>query len=183
MATITATVLTMDAPASVQVALAALTVGQTYVVTGVAADGSEWPVPGGNSTAESTSQVLVDNRAPLNGPISYRAVIAGTTTITSNTVTVSAPGITCVLQTLDGTESVRVDLADLTDSRSYETRVGVHRVAGRSRPPTRYDSWTSETTELRVDADAVTTRGLLDLLSSGVPVVKRLQASVLDVPP
>lgn len=179
--TVTASVLTMSAPASTQVVVAGLTVGQSYLVTGLSGAFS-WPVPGGVSTALGASVVLVDNRAPINGPITYQAVVAGTT-YTSGSVTVSAPGMTTVLQSLSGGTKVPVNVSSVADDRSFTARVVAHPVAGRERPPTRYDSWTAEVGKLTIDADGPTTVALKTLLKPGAPVIRRSTVGLLDIPP
>jgi hypothetical protein len=181
MVAVAASLLTLPAPTSVQVSLTGMTIGQPFSVVGSTASGFTWPVPGGVATATATSAILVDNRAPLNGPVTYQLLYGGVT-YTSGSVTVPFTGWKTVLQSLDGDLSVPV-LVNTLDERSVGSRVVTFPVAGRRNPPTRFDSMSVETGSFDVVADETTTAALKTLLASGAPMVRRSTPGFLGINP
>lgn len=169
---VTVSLLTMRAPVSVQVSVTGLTVGAAVTVVGVTAAGDTWDVPGGVLVVTGPTLLLTDNRAPLNGPLTYRVLVGGAVYTSAPPVVVPFAGPKTVLQTLDGTVAVPVRVSGM-DPRSGTTRTASYAVSGRTNPPTRWDVAGATSGIIVVVADQATSVGLTALLASGMPVVRR----------
>lgn len=177
--TLTATLLTASNPRPVQVVLAGTTAGQVYAVKGTTADGASWTVSGGVGVSAGSSVVLTDNRAALNAPITYQAVVDGVT-YTAATVTVTSTSL-AVLQTLDGQTIVPVLIATPTEKRKHDTRSTLFQIAGRSDPAARLDVPGSAQYAWQFDTSSTDTVTMLAILASGSPVVRRLTPGMRDL--
>lgn len=170
MVTITATLVSAGNPSPVQIVALDMPSGEPFVIVGQSATGT-WSVPGGVGVGDGSQVVLIDNRAPLNTPVTYVLTVAGETFETA-TVTVEFSGAS-VLQSLDGQTVVPVRVRDTGDQRDLATRTVAFDVPGRRRPPVRWSTagdgggaWLLET----FGPDS----GLMsELLSTGRPVVLR----------
>lgn len=177
--TLTATLLAAVEPRPVQVVLDGTTAGQAYEVTGTSIDGSRWAVPGGTGTSAGSQILLIDNRAALNTPITYEALVDGET-YAAAPIEVSHDGV-AVLQTIDGLTVVAVEVASTTEPRERPTRSSTSEVAGRSDPAVRLDVPGSYTYEWALETDSVDSLTLETILQSGLPVVRRLVPGMRDL--
>lgn len=176
---LTAVLLAASAPQRVQITLTGTTTGQAFNVVGTSADGARWQVPGGVGVSSGSQILLIDNRAALNTPITYSAVVDGVT-YTAAPVTVSFDGV-AVVQTIDGLTVVGVEVASVTEPRTAVPRSKDFDIAGRSDPAARLEvpgsylyAWEFETQA----ADSFTMRAILE---SGMPIVRRLVPGMRDL--
>ena len=178
---VTATLVSTSAPQPVQVVISGLTAGASVVLTGTAG-GSSWAVPGGSFVSDGSQAVLIDNRAPLNTPVVYEALVEGGAYV-STPITVPFAG-EYILQSLDGRTRVEFVWVDDGVPREFELRGRAFSVPGRRRPPIRYvpggDGGGSVT--VRTETPEAT-RALGDLLVAGRPLVLRTDGNVRDLPP
>lgn len=168
------------APRPVQVVIEGLSAGQSVVVHG-SSGGRSWPIPGGAFAAVEGQVVLVDNRAPVNVPITYAVTVDGVT-INSAPVTV-AYHADHLLQSLDG--RTVVDFVWRDNSLPYQSTVRsvTFDVPGRRRPPVRFAPGGDGGGRIEVRTDSANTGRMADLLRPGRPVVLRTNGSVRDFPP
>ncbi len=176
-----ATLLTAADPQPVQLVLSGLTAADTYRVVGTCGDW-QWSVPGGIGTSvDGSNIVLIDNRAPLNGAVTYSALVNGTE-VTSDPVTVNyADGY--VLQNLRGDRLAAVFVDGYEDAREMGIRANIFRVAGRTDPVGRYDVATSDSFSLTIHALGTDSATVKAMLKAGGPVVLRRTVGDRDVPP
>lgn len=177
--TLTAVLLTASNPRPVQITLAGTSAGQAYEIRGTTSDGLSWPVPGGKGTSAGSQVIVTDNRSALNVPITYSAVVAGVT-YTAAPVTVAWSGIG-VLQTLDGQSIVDIEVASVTEARKRGTRSSVFEVAGRADPAARLDVPGSAVYTWELDTESTDTQAMVGILSTGLPVVRRLVPGLRDL--
>ena len=179
---ITATVLSGEAPAPVQVVITGMTAADLYEVHGTYGD-FRWPLPGGRGVATGDQVVLVDNRAPFNGEVAYTVTIDGTVT-TSNAVELTA-NTYAILQSLNGTARARVEIVDPDDARNYTSSVTLFKVDGRADPVARIGVASTAAMELRVEADGTQAAALKALLEEHAVLVRRNDVDVADrgIPP
>lgn len=177
---LTATVFTAAEPAPVGLSLTGTTSGQVYEVRGNIGTFS-WPVPGGRGTSAGSTVTLVDNRAPVNGAITYTATVDDVD-YSATPVTVTTTWLGTFIQSIDGRTVAAVDVSDDGDEREIGVRNSVFSIANRSDPAVRYDIPLAASGQMVIDADGDDFTALLSILETGAPVVRRSQASSLDVP-
>lgn len=168
-------------PQDVQIVMPELVAGQSYLVEGTAL-GTSWVVRGGRGVSGGGQLVIIDNRAPLNVPVIYRATINGDTVWESWSITVAFPE-KYVLQSLDGRTSADVLLMASGLPRRPEPRAASYSIPNRRRPVVRYDVPSDGGGSLIVDTTGEQTEALWSLLSTGRPVVVRTDGAVRDFPP
>lgn len=179
---ITATELSGQSPAFVQVVVTGLSGGDVYSVFGMA-DGHAWAVQGGTGISDGSQLVLIDSRCPWGGPVTYRVQV-GDTYADSDPFALSDPGVEVVLQDLTGSRVVPVEVATLTDPKSLPARSVLFRVAGRRAPVHRHDVRDSARGPLVVEtSSAAATRELAALLADGAPIVRRQRLGLRDIEP
>jgi len=180
---ISAAVLTAPDPAPVQITITGLTGGDAYTVVGMW-DGYEWPVPGGESIASTSTVILVDNRAPLNCEVVYQVTVAGDVYTTTPVIVSST--YYCVLQSLDGSIRVGCEVAEPHDQRSGASRTSFFAVDGRTDMPGRFDRGLAARLQLEVEVGSVASnKALLELLEQGGAIVRRNDGMVTNrgIPP
>ena len=179
MTTITAALLDVSGIPPVQVTISGLTAGQNVTVQGVHSSGT-WLVPGGLFTATSPADVtLIDNRSPLNTPVFWRVVVAGTVVAQTSSDEVSGcllvPSVeACVIQSLDGMTQVPAEVVD-SESWTGAPRMYESDVAGSTLRPMRYDVSGPDEHEVTVETVGVAARAMQSLLATGAPLVLRLE--------
>lgn len=177
---ITVTAVGGSTPPLLQVVVSATTVGVAWTLTG-SAGGQSWTVPGGAGVGDGNALVRVDNRTPLNTPITYTYTPAtGSAEVASPVTVTSVSGM--VLQSLDGQKIVSVDL--LNDSGSLELLPdqAMFKVPGRPRPVIRYNVTGDGGGSLHVGMDSTLTADFRELCASGAPVLVRRQEMGDDMP-
>lgn len=177
---ITASLIGVYSPRTVQVVVTGLTVGAAYEVVGNWSGGS-WAVRAGTGTAADTQLVLSDVAAPINIPVTY-TVTEGGASATSAAVTVDY-GRRYVLQSLSGDMSVAFDMVRNNAPRQIAPRQSAFVIPGRSRPVVVYDIAGGESGELLVDTEDTRTATLKAMLLSGAPLLLRTDGAVLDLDP
>lgn len=177
--TLTAVLLSAADPRPVQIALNGTTAGDAFEVVGTAPDGSRWPVPGGKGVSAGSQVLLVDNRAALNTPITYSALVAGTT-YTATPVTVVSDAV-AVVQTVDGLTVVEVEVASVTEPRKRPVRSSTFEVAGRADPAARLDVPGSAQYGWMLETQGTDSDVLEEILESGRPIVRRLSPGMRDL--
>lgn len=168
-------------PQDVQIVMPELVAGQSYLVEGTAL-GTTWVVRGGRGVSGGGQLVIVDNRAPLNVPVVYRATINGTTVWESWPITVEFPA-KYVLQSLDGAFTAPVKLMSNGLPREPDVRASSYQIPGRRRPVIRFDIPGDGGGTLVVDTTGEQTPLLASLLADGRPIVVRTDGDVRDFPP
>lgn len=177
-----ATVLPRVVPV-VQVAINNLPVGAEWRIVGQC-QGHTWPVPAGQGVATGEQVVLIDPRAPLNMPVTYRLQVAGRRMVESNAVVVPLAGADVVLSTLDGSWTFVPEFLTAGEFPRAVAPLSVqYAVPGRERGPVRWGpaslaptTWTLHCSEARSDE-------LMELLRIGMPLVYRLATPVRDLLP
>lgn len=177
--TLTAVLLSAADPRPVQISLNGTTAGDAFEVVGTAPDGSRWPVPGGKGVSGGSQVLLVDNRAALNTPITYSALVAGTT-YTAAPVTVVSDAV-AVVQTVDGLTVVEVEVASVTEPRKRPVRSSTFEVAGRADPAARLDVPGSAQYGWMLETQGTESNVLEEILESGRPIVRRLSPGMRDL--
>jgi hypothetical protein len=167
-------------PQLAQIVVSATTLGVAWEVTG-SAGGQEWTVPGGVGIGDGNQLTLVDNRAPLNTPITYTYTPATGSAEVASAVTVTS-AFAIILQALDGQGFVGVDLLDGSSRMDLAPDQGVFRVPGRRRPVVRYSVTGDGGGVLNVGMDADTTAVFRELTLDGAPLLVRRQAMDDDMP-
>lgn len=178
-AILTATLLGSVQPRPVSLALSGLVAGDVWSLSGTAA-GASWAVPGGSGVASGSQVVLVDNRAPLNVALTYRALVNGAA-VAAAPVTVVYPA-RYVLQSLDGRTVVPFVWQRDGLARGYVVRGATLAVPGRARPPRFYAPGGDGGGSLTLRTDRAGTAGMQTLLRSGGPVVLRTDGAIRDLP-
>ncbi len=178
---LSATVFTAAEPAPVGLSLTGTSSGEVYEVRGNVGAFS-WAVPGGKGTSDGSTVTLVDNRAPVNGSITYTAVVDGVA-YDASPVTITASWAGTFVQSLDGRTAAKVNVYDDGDERELGLRNSVFSIVGRSDPAIRYDIPLAASGQMTIDAEATEFDTLLAILETGAPVVRRNQADLLDLPP
>lgn len=168
-------------PKLVQITATAVPAGVPYTVEGFVGDHT-WPVRGGSGVGEGTNVILADNRTPINTPLQYRVNLGDDVTWESAPITVPYAG-KYVLQSLDGRSAVEVRWMDNGLPWDAEVRSAAFAVAGRPRPVLRLEASGAGGGELEVKTSGMQTRALVDLLSTGQPIVVRTDGDVRDFPP
>lgn len=132
---ITATLIGGDSPQDVQVVVSSAPSGVAWTLTG-SGGGLSWTVPGGAGVGDGGQVVRVDNRAPGNVPVVY-TFTSGATVETSAAVTValSRDG---VLQRLDGSAAVTVELARPSLDTDRAVNVAAFNIPGNRLPVFRH---------------------------------------------
>lgn len=174
---ITASLIGIYSPRTVQLVVTGLTVGETYSVAGNWSGGS-WPVRAGIGVAVDTQVVLPDVAAPINTPITY-TVQHDVEQAVSAPITV-AYGHESVLQSLAGDVSVTLDLRDNRAPRQLTQRQSTFMVPGRRYPVGRYDIAGGESGELWANTDGPDTATMRELLALGAPLLMRSNGQVAD---
>lgn len=174
---ITATLIGGSNPPDVQIVVSAAPNGVAWTLTGSAA-GMVWTVPGGEGVGDGGQVVRVDNRTPGNVPIVY-TFTSGATIETTAPVTV-AIGRDGVLQTLDGSASVTVELARPSLDTTLALNVSTFSIPNRRLPVFRHSltgagggAFTVRVFE-PADFDAV--------MAQGGPVIFRAAGQPFDLP-
>lgn len=178
-ATLTATLLTAANPQPVQIALTGTNNGDAYTITGTTTDGSVWTIPGGAGVSAGSQVLVTDNRAPLNVPVTYQAVVNGAT-ISAAAVTIAYSGV-AVLQTLNGRNVVGLEVGSVTEKQKHGTRVFVAEVAGSPTPAVRLDVPGSAEDTWELHTQLSDTAAMRTILGLGTPVVRRLQPGMRDL--
>ncbi|WP_402465804.1 hypothetical protein [Isoptericola aurantiacus] len=188
MTTITATVLTTDEPAPVQVLVSDVPADTDYEVVGSTLDGRTWPLPGGVGTSDGGQVRLIDYRAPVNAVVQY-VVTVEQAQITSDPVTVpySPAGEVSrryLIQSLDG--QVVVPVRSWQDNGLPRTRplhTGIFEVHGRRRPVVVLSAAGDGSTTATVLLDRDAGDQLDAILAQGGAVCVRTSGDVRDLPP
>ncbi|WP_062516492.1 hypothetical protein [Demequina gelatinilytica] len=177
---ISASILSGDAPAPVQVVLTGMTAGDAYTVHGTYG-GFSWPVPGGVGTSDGNQLVLIDNRAPFNGDIVYTVTIDGD--VTSSSAIMLDVDAYSMLQTLDGAQRAVVEIADPEDAREYDHDVTLVKVAGRRDPVARVDVTSTASMKWSLEAEGEESAALKAVLEDNSVLVRRNTVDLRDIPP
>jgi hypothetical protein len=178
--TVTATLLSGADPRPVQVALNGTSAGQAYEIRGTTGDGSSWPIPGGVGVSAGSQVLVLDNRSALNVLVTYQAVVDGAT-YSSAAVTIAGP--TAVLQLVDGSLLVPVEVVSVQESRKATVRSTLFEIAGRSEPAARLDVPGSTSYSWVFETSGPESGVLRQILESGRPVVRRLGTGLRDLKP
>lgn len=167
-------------PQPVRVVVTGAAAGASVTVSAVTAGGS-FPVPGGVIESAPGGQIiLVDNRAPLNTPVQYLAVVDGVSFL-SDPITVTHSG-EAVLQSLDGRTVVDFIWMDNELPREPTVRAAAFDVPGRFRPPVRFAAGAAGGGELLVRTTRQNTARMDALLRQGKPIVVRTDGTARDFP-
>lgn len=177
---ITVSLVGAGTPALVQIVLSATPDGAEWTLTG-ASDGFAWTVPGGMGTGDGAQLALVDNRAPLNVPVSYTLSWGGGSEV-SAPITVPGGSGDMVLQSLDGQKTVSVALMDGTQALTMDTALSLFGVPGRRTPVSRYSVTSLPRGTFIARADVSQTADLDALLAPGEPILVRLTAPAFELP-
>lgn len=175
---VSASLIGVYTPRTVQIVVTGMTVGEDYVVTG-GWSGGTWAVRAGTGTAEGTQVVLSDIATPINIPITYTVAHDGQEA-SSTPLTVDY-GRRYVLQTLAGDVSVEADMIRNGAPQELAVRQSTFMIPGRSRPAIRYDIAGGESGELVVDTADGLTRTFKDMLRTGAPLLLRTDGGILDL--
>lgn len=184
--TSTATITTIDAhlldtgaPNPVQIVVQDLAPGSEYTIRGHRGDFT-WTVPGGKGTSDGTQIVLIDNRAPLNAPVTYTLTVSGAS-ISTEPLTVNHHG-KFVLQPLNGQNPLTPKhLLKSPGERDLDIQTVLYNVAGRSRPVVRYDKTGMGGSSFSILCTRQQSAELMGMLESGRPLVYRVTVPS-DVP-
>lgn len=180
--TISATQLSGGTPPFSQVVVNGMTAGDEYVVEGTA-ESNSWLVQGGMGVSDGNQLVLVDTHVPWGGPVVYRVTIA-TVAYEASALTITYAGTeVCVLQSLNGSLSVPVEVTNYTDPQTNRTRRAFFAVSGRRDEVLRYDVAGMAEGPLGVETSGDATADLRTLLSSGAPIVRRQALGQRDIAP
>lgn len=176
--TIATSLVAAGTPEPVQLVIDGIPSGASYTVFGVVG-ASSWSVPGGVGVGTGGQVVLIDNRAALNAPVTYRVITGGQAT-DSAPVTVPYSGGRWVLQSLDG--DTVVDFVWQANGLPQErvVRAATYDVPGRARPPMRTAPGGDGGGALRVRTTRAGSAGMSSLLRTGRPVVLRTDGAARD---
>lgn len=178
---ITVALVGAQTPPLVQIVVDSTPPGEAWIVEG-SADGMTWVVPGATGVGDGNQLTLIDNRGPLNVPITY-TFRAESVTEEAAEITLAVPStIDAVLQTLDGQRSVGVTLLD--PSLDYELDVfqSVFGIPGRRTPAVRYTQTGlgGGTLVIRVARDEAV--AFDSVVESGAPILIRHTSEAFDLP-
>lgn len=188
MVSVSASLLTSGQPRPVQVLVWDVAEGDEYVVVGVAPDGRTWPVPGGVGFGTGEQIRLIDNRGPVNVPVSYRLTV-GTQTVSSETV----PAIPWkpvagedryLLQSLSG--SIVVPIMAWQDNelpREIPVRSTEFAIHARRRPVVVLQAAAYGTTGVQLVLDRPASEKLDEILALGGAICLRTTGNERDLPP
>lgn len=174
---ITASLIGGSVPSDVQIVVSTAPNGVPWTLVGSAA-GSSWTVPGGAGVGDGGQVVRIDNRTPGNVPVTY-TFTAGGLVEASAPVTV-AIGRDGVLQRLDGSAAVSVELARPSLDTELALNVASFAVPGRRLPVFRHTATGAGGGSFVVrvfdpdDFDAV--------MAPGGPVLFRAASGSFDLP-
>lgn len=174
---ITATLIGGSTPPDVQIVVSAAPNGIAWTLTGSAA-GTSWTVPGGEGIGDGGQIVRVDNRTPGNVPVTY-TFTAGATVETSNAVTV-AIGRDGVLQSLDGSASVTIELQRPSLDTQLELNVSRFSIPGRVLPVFRHSITSAGGGSFVIRA--YDPDDFAAVVGPGGPIVFRAAAQPFDLP-
>lgn len=167
-------------PKLIQIVVSATSSGVAWKVTGTAA-GQTWTVPGGEGVGNGGQLRLVDNRTPLNAPITYTYTPATGSAQTSSSITAeSSYGI--VLQSLDGQLVVGVDLLDQSSSLELGVQQAIFNVPGRERAVVRYSMTGDGGGSFHIGMDKTSTAAFRELTRDGAPLLVRRENMDDDMP-
>ncbi|WP_182112884.1 hypothetical protein [Actinotalea sp. JY-7876] len=169
-------------PRPVQIVLSGVPSGAGYKVVGATSDGRTWPVPGGEGTSTGDQVVLVDNRAALNTPVTYSALVSGLTYMVQLPEPIHhVDGH--VLQSLDGRAVVAFKWDDDGMPRELSMASVAFPVPGRRRPPGRFVPGGDGGGSMTIKTAPAQTRALTEMLLTGRPLVLRTDGQVRDLDP
>lgn len=132
---ISASLIGGSSPQDVQVVVSSAPSGVEWSLVGSAA-GSSWTVPGGAGVGDGGQVVRIDNRAPGNVPVTYTFTAGSTVEVSSPvTVAIDRDG---VLQRLDGSASVTVELLQPSLDTQLALNVSSFAIPGRPLPVFRH---------------------------------------------
>lgn len=176
---ITAILVGAGTPQLVQIVVDETPDGELWALTGSAASGYTWTVPGGEGIGDGEQLSIVDNRAPGNVPITY--------TFTAETVTEESDPITVpmgefVLQSLDGQVTLQLELLDTSLDFQFRTRKTRFDIPGRKRPVSRYTLSGDREGTFSVMVPTSDTATFMRLFESGEPVLYRCGRQIFDFP-
>jgi hypothetical protein len=181
--TITAALVGVQIPPVVQVVVSGLTVGDNLVITGETAQ-TTWVVRGGDGiVADATQVIRLDNLTPINGPITYRAIVNGSSVATSSPPIVVPYDGNVLLASLDG--SLRV-APKVWQDNALPTKVAIDqhfsRVPGRRNPVVRFARAGGTAGEWTLRLDDVASSSLAAMLGLGAPIVLRSDGAQRGLP-
>lgn len=173
----------------VQIVVSATPTGEAWEVIGSTVDGYTWTVPGGRGVGDGGQLTLVDNRSPLNVPVTYAFSSVSVMNVSAPVVVPVIPpalfapgGGSMVLQSLDGQKSVVVGVL----KGSLEVHVPAVRarfsVPGRRRPVVRYGVSGDREGTLRLLVLGEDETRFEALFESGEPLLWRCTGPVFDLP-
>lgn len=177
MPAITASVVGVSDPQTVQVVVTGLVVGEAYEVRGSWA-GGQWPVRAGRGVATETQLILGDAATPVNTVITY-AVVTDSGEAASAPITVNYDG-RYVLQSLDAALGAAFRLLVDGAPRTKRLRTQVFDIPGRARPIVRFDVPAGESGQMTISTSGPQTAALDLLLSVGAPLIMRTDGLVRD---
>lgn len=177
---VTAALIGAGVPQAVQVTVTGIPSGESYTVTGAAGEFA-WTIPGGEGVSSGAQIVLTDVRSPGNVAVTY-TVLSDTVNESSTPITVPIPG-ELVLQPLDGSTGVVVNVQAGSADFVMRSRAAAFTVPGRSRAVLRYDVASAPDGALIVRAPLAATAALKDLFAVGRPIVYRAGIPLLDMDP
>lgn len=176
--TINAHLLDTGAPNPVQIVVQDLAPGSEYTIRGHRGDFT-WTVPGGTGTSDGTQIVLIDNRAPLNAPITYTLTVAGAS-ISTDPLTVTHQD-KFIIQSLDGKTQVEYVWSDNGLPRDRPVNSATFNIPGRRRPVIRYETGNDGGGTLEIRTTKENTHHLNQILETGRPIVLRTDGAVRDL--
>lgn len=185
---ISATLLSSGQPRPVQVLAWNIAEGSAYTVVGVTADGRTWAVPGGVGVSDGEQLRLIDNRAPVNVPISYRLTV-GPQTVTSEVIPAvpwSPPSAESryLIQSLSG--SIVIPIRAWQDNdlpREIPVRSTEFAIHARRRPVVVLQPAAYGTTVVQLVLDREPSERLDEILGLGGAICVRTQGRERDLPP
>lgn len=117
-------------PPRVLLTVDSLTIGNAVDIYRTVA-GADTPVRGGYGTATDTAWITVDAELPFGVPVSYKAIINGTTTVTTSATTYTLPGGKVALSDAITGAAAEVVIGRWPE-KAYDRRADLFRVGGRN---------------------------------------------------
>lgn len=176
---ITADLVGSETPQRVQIVVSATPSGQSWTLYGSAGD-LEWVVPGGMGVGDGNQLTLIDNRGPLNTPITYRFV-ANTTQTAAPITRVQALG-DAVIQSLDGQTTVVVNMQDGSQNWELQPNQQLFRIPNRRKNVARYAATSDQVGQVIFKAPFSVTPVVDGLFATGQPLLLLFTAPALDLP-
>ena len=167
-------------PPDVQIVIDTVAAGAPWRVTGTTGSWT-WTVPGGEGVGSGGQLVLLDNRAPGNTLVTYSIDIDGTAQ-SAAAIRIPFSG-EMVLQSLDGSLTVPVEMLKGSADTTRAAQQAQHRVKGRRRPVIRYDVTGDLEGTLRLLVRGDRSADFDSMIRSGQPLVWRLGRKAMDLPP